>query len=203
MKISTIQHLEEFGRVQLSDHFFMREFLHSEVGNFFGIPNLPDYPELAIANGRQLCETLLEPLHDTFGKITIRSGYRSPKLNQFCNERKLGCGDNQKNAGFHIWDYPDRQGVQGAAACIVVHWYLEQYRATQDWRPLAWWIHDNLPYSRLVFFPSLCAFNISWRQKPERKIKSYVMPKGMLTTPGMGNFEGMHSDRYPGFPRLH
>ena len=54
--------LEDFSRVRLSPTFFMRDFLYSEIAGFHGIPNLPDDPDLAIAAGRQLCETLLEPL---------------------------------------------------------------------------------------------------------------------------------------------
>ena len=54
--------LEDFSRVRLSPNFFMRDFLYSEIAGFHGVPNLPDDPDLAIAAGRQLCETLLEPL---------------------------------------------------------------------------------------------------------------------------------------------
>jgi hypothetical protein len=58
----SVRSLEEFGRVRLSASFFMRDFLHSEIADFHGIPNIPDDPELAIAAGRQLCKQLLEPL---------------------------------------------------------------------------------------------------------------------------------------------
>ena len=60
----SVRSLEEFGRVRLSASFFMRDFLHSEIADFCGIPNIPDAPEVAIAAGRNLCELLLEPLHD-------------------------------------------------------------------------------------------------------------------------------------------
>jgi len=73
----------------------------------------------------------------------------------------------------------------GATACIVVPWFTERYQAGADWRALAWWIHDHLPYSRLQFFPTLCAFNIQWHEKPEHMISSFIAPKGTLTKPGM------------------
>jgi hypothetical protein len=60
----TVRALEELGRVRLSPNFFMREFLFSEISVMSGIPNLPDDPDLAIAAGSRLCETLLEPLRD-------------------------------------------------------------------------------------------------------------------------------------------
>jgi hypothetical protein len=78
MKIRTVRALEELGRVRLSRSFFMRDFLHSEIANFYGMPNIPDDPELAIHVGKRLCEELLEPLAATFGRIAIRSAYRSP-----------------------------------------------------------------------------------------------------------------------------
>ena len=73
----SVRSLEEFGRVRLSASFFMRDFLHSEIADFYGIPNIPDAPDLAVAAGRKLCEHLLEPLQATFGRLAIRSGYRA------------------------------------------------------------------------------------------------------------------------------
>jgi len=83
----SVRSLEEFGRVRLSASFFMRDFLHSEIADFHGIPNIPDNPELAIAAGRQLCKQLLEPLQATFGRLSIRSAYRAPAVNEFGNRR--------------------------------------------------------------------------------------------------------------------
>jgi hypothetical protein len=67
---------------------------------------------------------------------------------------------------------------------------------------MAWWIHDHLPYSSLYFFPKLAAFNISWHETPVRRIDSYAPPKGCLTRLGMKNHEGLHAERYVGFPAL-
>ncbi|HCT34519.1 MAG TPA: hypothetical protein DF966_15290, partial [Sulfitobacter sp.] len=60
--------LETFGRVRLSRHFFMRDFMYSEISGFHGQPNIPDNPDLAIENGRAFCTTLLDPLEETFGR---------------------------------------------------------------------------------------------------------------------------------------
>jgi len=38
----SVRSLEEFGRARLSASFFMRDFLHSEIADFHGIPNFPD-----------------------------------------------------------------------------------------------------------------------------------------------------------------
>ena len=87
-KPATATALNNLGRVRLSQSFFMREFLYSEVAALHGIANIPDGPDLAIAAGRGLCENLLEPLQATFGKVVIRSAYRSCALNQFCNKQQ-------------------------------------------------------------------------------------------------------------------
>lgn len=179
--------LETFGRVRLSKHFYMRDFLYSEIGNFHQIANIPDDPDLAILAGKKLCEELLDPMQETFGRVAVRSGFRSAQLNRFGNENKLNCARNDANFGHHIWDRPaegdhgrNHGGMIGAGASIVIPWFADQYDAGRDWRDLAWWIHDHLPYSHLWFFPKLCAFNISWREVPERTISSYIAPKGML-----------------------
>ena len=96
--------LEELGRVRLSKNFFMRDFLYSEIANFHRIQNFPDDPDLAIMAGRKLCEEALEPLMDRFGRISIRSAYRSPEVNRFGNQHNLNCGNNESNFGGHIWD---------------------------------------------------------------------------------------------------
>jgi hypothetical protein len=81
-------------------------------------------------------------------------------------------------------------------------WFTDRYHAGADWRPIAWWIHDHLPYSQLQFFPKLAAFNIGWHERPRRRIDSFIAPKGCLTRPGMANHEGSHAEFYSGFPRL-
>lgn len=201
--IGSYDALENLGRVRLSKNFFMRDFLYSEISNYYKIPNIPEDPELAIEVGKHLCEDLLEPLQEAFGRITIRSAYRSPAVNQFGNEHNHNCGNNENNRAGHIWDWRDKDGCIGGTVCIAVNWYLDQYEQTGDFRPLAWWIHDHLPYSSLCFFPKLCAFNITWRENPSRSISSYIaLHRGYLTHAEMDNFLGNHSELYPGFPTL-
>ena len=94
----------------------------------------------------------------------------------------------------------------GATACIVIAWFIdtEHYKETQDWRPLAWYIHDHLPYSEMVFFAKNAAFNLTWRERePRRRILGRAQPhKKLLTKPQDANHSGDHSTHYPGFPKL-
>lgn len=193
----TVKALENLGRVQLSENFFLRDFLYSEIAAIHGFPNIPDDPDLAIAAGKILCETLLEPLQARFGKISIRSAYRSPALNAFGNANKLNCGRNETNFAGHIWDRRDAQGRMGATACIVVNRFVPYYRRSGDWEAMAWWVHDHLPYSDMEFFPQLAAFNLQWHEAPERRIYSFIPPRrGLLTAPGKANWEGRHDAAY-------
>lgn len=193
----TVKALEEFGRLRLSDSFFMRDFLHSDIAAIHGIPNVPDNPDLAIAAGTALCENLLEPLQKRFGGISLRSSYRAPAVNDFGNKNKLNCASNEANYAGHIWDYRDDAGRMGATACIVINRFVPYYERTGDWEAMAWWVHDHLPYSDMEFFPRLAAFNLQWREEPVRRIYSYIQPRrGLLTKPGMQNWAGQHEEAY-------
>jgi hypothetical protein len=198
----SVRAAEAFGRARLSRNFFMREFLFSEIASIEGMPNLPDDPDLAIAAGRGLCENLLEPLQATFGRISIRSAYRSPAVNAFGNEHFQSCGSNEGNRGRHIWDQRSADGGIGAMATIVIPWLVDRLDRGVTWPSMAWWIHDHLPYSELQFFPKLAAFNIGWHEHPRRRITSFASPRGLLTKPGMDNHAGDHSAFYDGFPAL-
>lgn len=177
----------------------MRDFLVSEIAAVHGLINVPDDPELAIAAGTRLCEDLLEPIQDQFGRIEIRSAFRSCAVNALGNRQmragKAGynCSRNEATYANHIWDRRDGDGNMGATACIIVPSFWDRFQAEGDWQKLAWWIHDKLPYHEQYFFPKFFAFNLTWRENREGIIKSYVAPRGTLTRPGMANHSGDHS----------
>lgn len=192
----SVKALDEFGRTRLSKSFFMRDFLYSEIAAIHGLDNTPDDPQLAIAAGTRLCEELLEPLQDRFGRIAIRSAYRSCEVNRFGNEHGLNCASNEKNYAAHIWDRRDAEGRIGATACIVIPSFWDRYQEEGDWQKLAWWIHDHLDYSSLYFFPRYWAVNVQWREEPERRIDSYAGPKGCLIRPGMTGWDDRDQNKW-------
>jgi hypothetical protein len=208
-KPQTVESLGELGRVRLSKNFFMREFLHSEISQIEGIPNIPEDPDLAIAAGKNLCENVLEPIQATLGRICIRSAYRSYAVNAKGaeNNNQYQCGSNKSNYAGHIWDVKDADGYMGATACIVVPSFIPYYDRTKDWTALAWWIHDTIEdRAEIMFFPKYAAFNIRWSENPHcsKVISSYVKnpetgKKGALTKEGMDNFSGSHESFYREF----
>lgn len=193
-KPGSVQTLEDFGRQRLSRSFFMRDFLFSDIASIYGLANVPDDPDLAIEVGKKLCEELLEPLQEAFGRVAIRSAYRSSEVNALGNAKGHRCAANEANYAGHIWDRRDADGHVGAMACVVVPSFWDRFQQPGDWRKLAWWIHDHLPYAELQFYPTYWAFNISWHEAPQRRVYSYAEPLGYLTKAGMANHGGRHAE---------
>lgn len=199
---SKINKLDKVSRIRLSKHFFLRDFLFSETAAVYGINNIPDDMELAVAAGKQLCEKVLEPIQEAWGRIHVRSAFRSCEVNQLGNELGANCASNDKNYAGHIWDKRDEKGNMGATACIVIPSYLDYFEETGDWASLAWWIHSHVPdYMHMYFFPNLCAFNISWYEDEQapKSISSYI------ADPNTGHKKriligGVESDYYRNIP---
>lgn len=206
----TVAATNDFGRIRLSQHFYMRDFLFSDIAAVHGMLNAPNDPDLAVAAGTRLCEDLLEPLQRVFGRVAIRSAYRSCEVNGFGNEmqraKKSGynCASNEANYAHHIWDRRDVDGHMGATACIALPEFADAFQNPGDWTRLAWWIHDHLPFGSLYFFPTNWAFNIQWHERPARTISSYAgwqgdggwRKSGTLTKPGMDNHAVTHEDQW-------
>ncbi|MBT4288111.1 MAG: peptidase M15 [Deltaproteobacteria bacterium] len=203
----SVKSLEQFGRTRLSENFFMRDFLYSEISQIESVPNIPDDTDLAVQAGKMLCKKVLEPIREKLGRISIRSAFRSCKVNDIGAKKKFNCANNESNYGRHIWDRRDSDGFMGATACIIVNSYIDYYENnSHDWLPLAWWLHDNITeYASICFFPKYCAFNISWNENPDyhKEISSWIKHpevKGrILTKKSWNNFYGNHSDFYISF----
>jgi len=198
-KPTSVNALEEFGRQQLSKSFFMRDFLYSEISQMESIPNIPSNPGLALETGRKLCQEVLEPIQARFGRVAIRSAYRSRAVNDKGaeNGNQYRCARSDANRARHIWDELDAEGLKGATACIVVPSFIDYYRRTGHWQALAWWVHDHVSaYSEMEFFPNLAAFNVSWHENPRKTIFSRIPPQGYLTKPDMADHLGLHEAHY-------
>lgn len=182
MSKSKIATLDEFARTRLSNSFFMRDFLFSETAATLGLLNLPSDKALAIKAGKGLCENVLEPIQQVWGRIHIRSAFRSEEVNQAGCDLKANCASNAANYAGHIWDKKDEDGYMGATACIVIPAYIDYYNETGDWQSLAWWIHHHIPsYQKMTFYKELCAFNIRWHENPNK-------PKEIKTSRPTSNF---------------
>jgi hypothetical protein len=111
--------------MNLSANFSLKELTKSDTTTRLGIDNTPD--DEAIDNLKTLCEKVLQPVRDHFGKsVIINSGYRSPELNS-----------SPAVGGSKTSDH-----CKGMAADIEIAGI-----ANAD---LAQWIMDNLDYTQLI-----------------------------------------------------
>ena len=173
----------------------MREMLYSEIANFHRIQNIPDDPDLAIAAGMRLCEELLEPLHATFGHVSIRSAFRSVKVNTYGAERQdkgYNCGKTDWNHSRHVWDRRDAERFMGATVCIVIPWFVPRYEAGTPWLAMAWWVHDHLPYS---------GHDVLCREGKELRVQSAVARESGSPYRGLFPAQGSPHQTWDGEPR--
>jgi len=108
---------------QLSANFSLHEMCKSETALRMGYDNTPDAE--ATENLRLLCENVLQPVRDHYGKgVKVNSAYRSPESNAAVGGSKTS--DHCKGMAADI----EIPGVPNAE--------------------LAQWIMDNLEYTQLI-----------------------------------------------------
>jgi hypothetical protein len=108
---------------QLTANFSLHELSKSETALRMGLDNTPD--DEATENLRLLCEKVLQPVRDHYGKgVKVNSAYRSPESNAAVGGSKTS--DHCKGMAADI----EIPGVANA--------------------DLAQWIMDNLDYTQLI-----------------------------------------------------
>lgn len=108
---------------QLTANFSLHELSKSETALRMGFDNTPD--DEATENLRLLCEKVLQPVRDHYGKgVKVNSAYRSPESNAAVGGSKTS------------------DHCKGMAADIEIPGI-----ANAD---LAQWIMDNLDYTQLI-----------------------------------------------------
>jgi len=109
--------------MKLSKNFTLAELTKSQTAIRMGLNNNPS--EKQVENLKILCERLLQPVRDHFGKVvTVSSGFRDLILN-----RTIGSGDGSQHimgmaADIEIFDVPNNE--------------------------LSDWIKENLMYDQLI-----------------------------------------------------
>ncbi len=108
--------------MNLSRNFSLQELIKSDTAIRKGIDNNPNADQ--IEKLKALCENILQPVRDHFGRVKVTSGFRSSEL---C--AAIGSSVNSQHAKAEAADFE----------CIGV-----------DNAELADWIHKNLPYDQLI-----------------------------------------------------
>jgi zinc D-Ala-D-Ala carboxypeptidase len=87
--------------VKVSPHFTLSELTRTDVPRFQVVNTSP--PPGLMAAAKALCETLLEPIREHFGKpVIIHSAYRCPGLNAHIGGAKSSQHMKFEAADFHI-----------------------------------------------------------------------------------------------------
>ena len=108
--------------MNLSRNFTLSELIKSDTAIRKGINNNPNAEQ--IEKLKALCENILQPVRDHFGRVKITSGFRSSEL---CVA--IGSSVNSQHAKAEAADF-ECPGVDNAE--------------------LADWIHRELPYDQLI-----------------------------------------------------
>ena len=108
--------------MNLSRNFTLSELTKSDTAIRKGINNNPNAEQ--IEKLKALCENILQPVRDHFGRVKITSGFRSVEL---C--MAIGSSANSQHAKAEAADF-ECPGVDNAE--------------------LADWIHRELPYDQLI-----------------------------------------------------
>ena len=108
--------------MNLTRNFTLSELTKSDTAIRKGINNNPSAEQ--VEKLKSLCENILQPVRDHFGRVRITSGFRSVEL---C--LAIGSSQNSQHARAEAADF-ECPGVDNAE--------------------LADWIHKNLPYDQLI-----------------------------------------------------
>ena len=133
---------------QLSENFTLKELTKSDTATRLDLDNTPN--EEQIESLRLLCENILQPVRDHFGKpVKISSGFRAPAV-------------NQATGGSATSDHCKGQAVD----------FEIEGLSNPD---VATWIMENLTYSQLILeFYVQGQVNSGWihcSYNPEKLIK--------------------------------
>lgn len=133
--------------MNLTKNFTLEEFINSDTAKKYGIDNTPGEKE--VVNLKSLCENLLQPVRELFGKpMKINSGFRSEKLNKAVN----GSSTSDHRNGY--------------AADVAVPNPKELHNLV---------LFSGLPFDQLILYPTFV--HMSFNKDRNRRMVSYDSAK--------------------------
>jgi len=125
--------------MNLSRNFTLQELIKSDTAIRKGIDNNPNADQ--VEKLKLLCERVLQPVRDHFGRVKVTSGYRSPEL---CVA--IGSSINSQHAKAEAVDF-ECIGVDNAEVADWVHVNLETDQLILEYytpgEPNSGWIHAS------------------------------------------------------------
>ena len=146
--------------MQLSRNFSLQELIKSDTAIRKGIDNNPNADQ--IEKLKALCENILQPVRDHFGRVKVTSGFRSPILCQ-----AIGSSANSQHAKAEAADF-ECIGVDNAELFDWIKNNLEPDQLILEFytpgEPNSGWIHCSwIPEGRRASY--LHAFREDGRTK--------------------------------------
>jgi len=135
--------------MNLSRNFTLQELIKSDTAIRRGIDNNPNADQ--IEKLKALCENILQPVRDHFGRVKVTSGYRSPELCQ-----AIGSSINSQHAKAEAADF-EVMGVDNAELADWIKRELEWDQLILEYytpgEPNSGWIHCSyIPEGRRAQF---------------------------------------------------
>ena len=125
--------------MQLTRNFSLQELTKSDTAIRRGIDNEPNADQ--IDKLKTLCEKILQPVRDHFGRVKVTSGYRSPEL---CVA--IGSSLNSKHAKAEAVDF-EVLGIDNAEVADWVYKNCETDQLILEYyipgEPNSGWIHAS------------------------------------------------------------
>ena len=125
--------------MNLSRNFSLQELIKSDTAIRKGIDNNPNADQ--IEKLKRLCENVLQPVRDHFGRVKVTSGFRSPEL---C--LAIGSSVNSQHAKAEAVDFE----VLGVDNAEVADWVYKNIQTDQlileyytPGEPNSGWIHAS------------------------------------------------------------
>ena len=135
--------------MNLSRNFTLQELIKSDTAIRRGIDNNPNADQ--IEKLKALCENILQPERDHFGRVKVTSGYRSPELCQ-----AIGSSINSQHAKAEAADF-EVVGTDNAELADWIKRELEWDQLILEYytpgEPNSGWIHCSyIPEGRRAQF---------------------------------------------------
>ena len=112
--------------MNLSENFTLAELIESQAGRRLNIKEQFSPPLEVVANLRNLCKHILQPLRDKIGPLKVNSGYRCDRVN-------VAVG-GQTSSQHRIGEAADIEGVEATN--------MQVFKAIQEM---------NLPFDQLIY----------------------------------------------------
>ena len=124
--------------MRLSQNFTLAELIKSQTAERKGINNNPN--EDNIENLQRLCNEILQPIRDHYGKVvSVSSGFRSPELCEAIGSSKTSQHASGQAADFEIYGVSNKELADYIADNLDFDQLILEFHNPEE--PNSGWIH--------------------------------------------------------------